>query len=181
MELSRRQPWLGIEKHPGWASLDEAQEVPMEDSAVPMEDSAAPVEASTPDKDLVTLRRSPSIDSGLSTIDEAASVAEPTPLPAPTGELTISAICAPGVPWSRRLLLVTATLAINIGLPFLNGVMLGFGEIFARAFIAPWIGLAPPVPMSRFSASPADVPPMASIPPTGMRSWFLRPKTKDER
>ncbi|CAC22609.1 mitochondrial MIM complex subunit Mim1 [Schizosaccharomyces pombe] len=25
--------------------------------------------------------------------------------------------------------------AINLGLPFLNGVMLGFGEIFAHAFI----------------------------------------------
>ncbi|SHO77141.1 Similar to S.cerevisiae protein MIM1 (Mitochondrial protein required for outer membrane protein import) [Malassezia sympodialis ATCC 42132] len=173
MELPSEQPWLGMEKHPGWSSSEEASEASLSNEV--------PLETQTSGKDLVALRRSPSIDSSLSTIDEAASVAEPPPPPAPTGELTIAAICAPGVPWSRRLLLVTATLAINIGLPFLNGVMLGFGEIFARAFIAPWIGLAPPVPMSRLSASPADVPPMASIPPTGVRSWFVRPRTKDER
>lgn len=162
MELSSDRPWLGIEKHPGWASADE---------------DAGPT-PQAPSHAAVAPHRSPSIDSGLSTIEDTTS--EPVPPPAPTGELTIAAICAPGVSWQRRLFLVTATLAINLGLPFLNGVMLGFGEIFARAFIAPWIGLAPPVPMSRLSASPADVPPMASIPPTGVRSWFVRSTNKEK-
>ncbi|GAA5898597.1 uncharacterized protein JCM6883_003365 [Sporobolomyces salmoneus] len=35
-------------------------------------------------------------------------------------------------PWSRKLWAIIASVAINIGLPFVNGVMLGFGELFAR-------------------------------------------------
>ncbi|WFD02356.1 hypothetical protein MOBT1_001038 [Malassezia obtusa] len=98
---------------------------------------------------------------------------EPEPVdPAPTGELTLAAICAPKIPWTRRLLLISATLAINVGLPFINGVFLGFGEIFARAFIAPWLGLAPPLlNYNPYSPSPADVPPLSTIPPGGLRSW----------
>jgi len=64
--------------------------------------------------------------------------------------------------------------AINIGLPFINGLMLGFGEIFARAFIAPYIGLAPPLPTNRYSASPADVPALPISRWAGIRSSLSR-------
>lgn len=97
---------------------------------------------------------------------------EETVEPAPTGELTLAALSAPNVPWTRRLLLLSASVAINVGLPFINGVFLGFGEIFARAFVAPWIGLAPPLlNYNPYSPSPADVPPLDTIPPGGMRAW----------
>ncbi|WFD43327.1 hypothetical protein MPSI1_001988 [Malassezia psittaci] len=92
--------------------------------------------------------------------------------PAPTGELTLAAVCAPNLSLTRRLVLLSASVAINVGLPFINGVFLGFGEIFARAFVAPWLGLAPPLlNYNPYSPSPADVPPLDSIPPGGMRSW----------
>lgn len=104
--------------------------------------------------------------------------------PAPTGELTLAAFCAPGLPWSRRLFLLTASMAVNVGLPFINGVFLGFGEIFARAFIAPWIGLAPPLlNYNPYSPSPADVPPLSTIPPGGLRSWAkgVQERSADEK
>lgn len=69
--------------------------------------------------------------------------ASKTPAYAPSGSLTLAAFSPGPMSWVRRLSLVGASLAINLGLPFLNGVMLGFGEIFARAVVAPWIGLAP--------------------------------------
>ncbi|PWN42950.1 hypothetical protein IE81DRAFT_366138 [Ceraceosorus guamensis] len=59
----------------------------------------------------------------------------------PSGSLTLAAF-APGLKWRRRLALLSATIGINLGLPFLNGVMLGFGEIFARAVLAPMLGLS---------------------------------------
>ncbi|KAF8127045.1 hypothetical protein EV363DRAFT_1267807 [Boletus edulis] len=39
-----------------------------------------------------------------------------------------------------RLSLVFSSLAINLLLPFINGVMLGFGEIFAKDVIIGWFG-----------------------------------------
>jgi hypothetical protein len=39
-----------------------------------------------------------------------------------------------------RLSLVLSSLAINLLLPFINGVMLGFGEIFARDVVVGWFG-----------------------------------------
>lgn len=33
-----------------------------------------------------------------------------------------------------------SSLAINLALPFVNGVMLGFGEIFAKNVIMGWLG-----------------------------------------
>ena len=103
----------------------------------------------------------------------------PVPPPAPTGELTLAAIFSPALPWRRRIILLAASVAINIGLPFINGVFLGFGEIFARAFLAPWMGLAPPLRLLPNSASPADVAPLPSIPPGGIRSWARRRESKD--
>ncbi|GAA6027927.1 hypothetical protein JCM8097_001785 [Rhodosporidiobolus ruineniae] len=43
-------------------------------------------------------------------------------------------------PWSRKLWAVIASLAINVGLPFVNGVMLGFGELFARNVLGVRLG-----------------------------------------
>ena len=39
-----------------------------------------------------------------------------------------------------RLSLVLSSLAINLLLPFINGVMLGFGEIFAKDVVIGWFG-----------------------------------------
>ncbi|KAI0734231.1 hypothetical protein C8Q72DRAFT_987186 [Fomitopsis betulina] len=39
-----------------------------------------------------------------------------------------------------RVLALVASLAVNIGLPFINGVMLGFGEIFAKEVLVVWFG-----------------------------------------
>ncbi|KZT53248.1 hypothetical protein CALCODRAFT_56245 [Calocera cornea HHB12733] len=49
-------------------------------------------------------------------------------------------VFSPGLPWRARLIALAGTLAINLALPFLNGIMLGFGEIFAKNYIAVWIG-----------------------------------------
>ena len=120
----------------------------------------------------------PSID--LDEEDENGVVpVAPVPPPAPTGELTLAAIFSPALPWRRRIILLAASVAINIGLPFINGVFLGFGEIFARAFLAPWMGLAPPLRLLPNSASPADVAPLPSIPPGGIRSGARRRESKD--
>lgn len=89
--------------------------------------------------------RSPSVDdekaeSPLSQSDSLPP--EIRPGYAPSGSLTV-ALFSPGLTWQRRGYLLLASIAINLGLPFINGVMLGFGEIFARGILAPWIGLAP--------------------------------------
>ncbi|PWN51247.1 hypothetical protein IE53DRAFT_386390 [Violaceomyces palustris] len=60
----------------------------------------------------------------------------------PSTSLTLSALSPnSGMTLSRRISLLSASLLINLGLPFVNGVMLGFGEIFARTVIAPALGL----------------------------------------
>lgn len=38
-------------------------------------------------------------------------------------------------------------MAINILLPFVNGVMLGFGEIFAKNVVVKWFGWKPIIRM----------------------------------
>lgn len=50
-------------------------------------------------------------------------------------------------PRSRAVALASA-LAINLFLPFVNGVMLGFGEIFAKNVVFKWFGWAPSAPGS---------------------------------
>ncbi|GAK68403.1 uncharacterized protein PAN0_085d6653 [Moesziomyces antarcticus] len=60
----------------------------------------------------------------------------------PTGSLTLAAFNPYStIPLPRRLALISSSVAINFGLPFLNGVMLGFGEIFARVILAPALGI----------------------------------------
>jgi len=60
----------------------------------------------------------------------------------PTGSLTLAAFNPYStIPLSRRIALISGSIFINLGLPFLNGVMLGFGEIFARVVVAPALGI----------------------------------------
>ncbi|PWY97070.1 hypothetical protein BCV70DRAFT_167744 [Testicularia cyperi] len=60
----------------------------------------------------------------------------------PTGSLTVAAFNPySNIPLARRLSLISGSVFINLGLPFLNGVMLGFGEIFARVVLAPALGI----------------------------------------
>ncbi|QRV75389.1 hypothetical protein RhiJN_03404 [Ceratobasidium sp. AG-Ba] len=47
-----------------------------------------------------------------------------------------------------RVVALVSSLAINMLLPFINGVMLGFGEIFARNVVGPWFGWPKPVASS---------------------------------
>lgn len=60
----------------------------------------------------------------------------------PTGSLTLAAFDPySSIPLSRRVALISGSIFINLGLPFLNGIMLGFGEIFARVVVAPALGI----------------------------------------
>ncbi|CAO1630411.1 unnamed protein product [Parajaminaea phylloscopi] len=54
----------------------------------------------------------------------------------PTGSLTLS-IFSPGISLTRRAALLASSITVNAALPFLNGIMLGTGEIVARALIVP--------------------------------------------
>ena len=153
------QQWVGLDKHPGLRPEGEEKKLSGA-SENRKEDDASDI-----------------LDDSVASIDDSISQisVEPPPLPpAPTGELTLSFIFSHGLSWKRRALLFTAVVAINIGLPFINGLMLGFGEIFARAFIAPYIGLAPPLPTNRYSASPADVPALPISRWAGIRSSLSR-------
>jgi hypothetical protein len=48
------------------------------------------------------------------------------------------------LPPRARALALVAALGINLLLPFVNGVMLGFGEIFAKEVLGVWIGWSRP-------------------------------------
>jgi hypothetical protein len=50
------------------------------------------------------------------------------------------AIFDSSLPTRTRLGALASSLAINFLLPFVNGVMLGFGEIFAKNVILGWLG-----------------------------------------
>ncbi|PLW11473.1 hypothetical protein PCANC_18442 [Puccinia coronata f. sp. avenae] len=49
----------------------------------------------------------------------------------------------PNLTWKTKLGCFAATLGINFFLPFINGVMLGFGEIAAREFLGAYFGWGP--------------------------------------
>ncbi|KAL4064503.1 hypothetical protein V8B97DRAFT_2038528 [Scleroderma yunnanense] len=53
---------------------------------------------------------------------------------------TIPSITNSAISRRTRLSLVLSSLAINLLLPFVNGVMLGFGEIFAKNVLVGWFG-----------------------------------------
>lgn len=78
--------------------------------------------------------RSPSYDSN----DAANKPSRPGTMPTrpPTGSLSLS-IFTSGISMTRRLSLLASSLFVNAGLPFVNGVMLGTGEIVARAVVVP--------------------------------------------
>lgn len=49
------------------------------------------------------------------------------------------------LPARSRFYALISSLSINLVLPFVNGVMLGFGEIFAKTVIVGWLGWGPSV------------------------------------
>ncbi|CAE6475536.1 unnamed protein product [Rhizoctonia solani] len=69
------------------------------------------------------------------------------PAPAPPPSLTLS-VFDPALPTRTRVIALFSSLAINMFLPFVNGVMLGFGEIFARNVVGPWFGWPKPIATS---------------------------------
>lgn len=65
----------------------------------------------------------------------------------------------------RKMYLVLGSLAINLLLPFVNGVMLGLGEIFARESIAIYFGLGP-----KASTAAGPRPAKANVGQVGLRA-----------
>ncbi|KZP23782.1 hypothetical protein FIBSPDRAFT_1042635 [Athelia psychrophila] len=59
---------------------------------------------------------------------------------APSPTSTTLAIFDPNLPTSTRVGALFTSLGINLVLPFVNGVMLGFGEIFAKNIVLGWLG-----------------------------------------
>lgn len=70
-----------------------------------------------------------SVSSSLLSQDDQVSYPKPPFLQA----LTPSS----GMPMRQRIWVVSSSFLLNLGLPVLNGVFLGFGEIFARSLVAP--------------------------------------------
>jgi hypothetical protein len=74
------------------------------------------------------------------------SFPENSDLPSPdrplqTGPLSVTqAIFDSTLPARARISALFSSLAINMLLPFVNGVMLGFGEIFAKNILIGWLG-----------------------------------------
>lgn len=75
-----------------------------------------------------------------------ASEPNQPPNPQPIPSLTLSLfrhLFDDRLSWSRKIGCMTATLAINLFLPFINGIMLGFGEIAARELVGRYLGWGP--------------------------------------
>jgi hypothetical protein len=49
------------------------------------------------------------------------------------------------LPKGTRVWALITSLSVNMFLPFVNGVMLGFGEIFAKTVVVGWLGWGPAV------------------------------------
>ncbi|KAF8896260.1 hypothetical protein BD779DRAFT_1466250 [Infundibulicybe gibba] len=77
---------------------------------------------------------------------ETPPVAQKHQPPAVTS--TTLAIFDSSLPPRTRITAFFSSMAINLLLPFVNGVMLGFGEIFAKNFILDWLGWKPSQPGS---------------------------------
>lgn len=69
--------------------------------------------------------------------DDTAHPVAPAPL-----SVTL-AIFDSTLPVRVRAFAAFSSLAVNLLLPFLNGVMLGFGEIFAKNVVLGWFGWRP--------------------------------------
>jgi Outer membrane protein TOM13 len=63
----------------------------------------------------------------------------PAARPVTTASVTL-AVFDPTLPARARIWALFSSLSINMFLPFVNGVMLGFGEIFAKTVIVGWLG-----------------------------------------
>lgn len=71
---------------------------------------------------------------------EQRTAPSPSSSDSPTGSLTLAALTPSShMTLRRRVGVLSASIFINLGLPFVNGVMLGFGEIFARSLVAPFV------------------------------------------
>jgi len=68
----------------------------------------------------------------------------PAAHPAPAASATL-AVFDGTLPIGMRFWALVSSLSINMFLPFVNGVMLGFGEIFAKTVIVGWLGWGPTV------------------------------------
>lgn len=66
------------------------------------------------------------------------------PAPAAPPSLTLTVFDS-NISTRTRVVALVSSIAINMFLPFVNGVMLGFGEIFARNVVGPWFGWPKPV------------------------------------
>ncbi|BGP38782.1 hypothetical protein JCM10450v2_002736 [Rhodotorula kratochvilovae] len=73
-------------------------------------------------------------------------------------------------PWTRKIWAVLASLAINVGLPFVNGVMLGFGELFARNVVGVRLGW----PLASSSSSSGAASGRANTAGVGLRAAGAR-------
>ena len=77
--------------------------------------------------------------------DEEEEGRPPPPPQADPPSLTLALVSAwRNTTWLQRAPALLAAVAINFGLPFINGVMLGLGELFAREFIGVRWGWATP-------------------------------------
>ena len=72
----------------------------------------------------------------------AASAAAPPPVAAASVTL---AVFDDSLPKGTRIWALITSLSVNMLLPFVNGVMLGFGEIFAKTVVVGWLGWGPAV------------------------------------
>ncbi|KAF8656872.1 hypothetical protein AX16_002418 [Volvariella volvacea WC 439] len=76
-------------------------------------------------------------EGGVKTPPPPRRTEEPSPAPLPPPTLTIF---DSSLPTRTRVNAFLSSLAINLLLPFVNGVMLGFGEIFAKNVVMGWLG-----------------------------------------
>ena len=85
------------------------------------------------------------------------------PAPPPTATL---AVFDSTLSTRTRLKALFSSFAINMLLPFINGVMLGFGEIFAKNVILGWLGWKSPGSVAAATGIGVSTP------------WGQRPKPK---
>ncbi|KNZ46205.1 hypothetical protein VP01_747g11 [Puccinia sorghi] len=82
---------------------------------------------------------------------------KPTTIPPSITLSLFSHLTDPTLTWRAKLGCFGATIGINFLLPFINGVMLGFGEIAAREFLGAYLGWGPAA-HRYYSDPPPSVP-----------------------
>ncbi|KAK4051817.1 hypothetical protein OIV83_002522 [Microbotryomycetes sp. JL201] len=125
-----------------------------ESDAVSVEQRPISEEQTTSSTDLVTsddTARRPPTDNGSSGNGDGGR--DPNSDEAPS--LTMAIVNAwHSTTWAKRIPAIIASIAINFGLPFVNGVMLGFGELFARNWIGIRMGWGNPFRAPGLSSEP---------------------------